>query len=409
MFCVTALLALGMVILYSSGMFSKDQGQPVARYLVMQLLWCAVGLLFCVAACLLDYRWLRKMAWPLFTISVVLLALVLVPHIGTKTNGARRWLTYHKLGFQPSELAKLSLIFVLAWYGERFQRHMSGWKRGVLVPALFIGLVLGLVFVEPDRGTTVLIACVSGAMLLIAGVRWRFILPPVLAAIVALAVSLQLDPVRSKRITSWFDGTGYQARQAMLALGSGGWTGVGLGNGPQKLGGFVPEHHTDFIFCVIGEELGLVATLLVIAAYVAIVLCGFFIALRAPDTFGRLIAVGITCLIGLQALINIGVVTSTLPNKGLPLPFVSYGGSNLLAMLTSVGLLLSIARYASPSDSVEEPKEQKLAPSSNRNPFRAARSETRFARSATLSFLRFERSPFELLSPGENPLRRQLT
>ena len=176
-------------------------------------------------------------------------------------------------------------------------------------------------------------------------------MPPAVAALTALGFSLWHDPIRSKRIFSWLyleenkSGVGYQAYQAMLALGSGGWTGLGLGNGRQKMG-FVPENHTDFILSIVGEELGLVATLLIIVGFVAIVVCGIYIALKSRDTFGLLLGSGITFLIGLQAFINIGVVTSALPNKGLPLPFISYGGSNLLIMLTSVGLLLSIARHA---------------------------------------------------------------
>jgi cell division protein FtsW len=176
----------------------------------------------------------------------------------------------------------------------------------------------------------------------------------VVLAIVGLVVSILHDPMRLKRIFSWLDleqnkdGVGYQAYQAMIALGSGGWDGLGLGNGRQKLG-FVPEHHTDFIFSIIGEELGLVATLLVVVAFVVIALCGIYIALHTRDTFGTLLATGITLLISLQAAINIGVVTSALPNKGLPLPFISYGGSNLLAMLTCVGILLSVARQAVPA------------------------------------------------------------
>jgi cell division protein FtsW len=175
--------------------------------------------------------------------------------------------------------------------------------------------------------------------------------------VAGLAFSLWHDPMRMKRIFSWLhleehkDGVGFQAYQAMLALGSGGWTGLGLGNGRQKMG-FVPEHHTDFILSIIGEELGLIATLLVVLAFVAIVVCGFYIAFKACDAFGLLLASGLTLLIGLQAAINIGVVTSALPNKGLPLPFISYGGSNLLAMLGSVGLLLSIARHARLPDAI---------------------------------------------------------
>ncbi len=345
-FCVAALLALGLVMLYSSSM--ADVG---ARYVIMQLLWCALGLLFCITAALVDYRLLKKVAWPLLALAVLLLGLVLERHLGMTVKGARRWFNLGGFRFQPSELAKVALIIALAWYGEHYQRQMGTWKRGILIPGLIIGVVLGLIFVEPDRGSTVLLASVSTVMLLIAGVRWRFIVPPVLLAMAALAFSLWNDPMRSKRIFSWLyleeykAGVGYQAYQSMLALGAGGWTGLGLGNGRGKMG-FVPEHHTDFILSIIGEELGLVATLLVVAGFIAIVVCGIYIALNSRDTFGLLLGCGITFLIGLQAFINIGVVTSALPNKGLPLPFISYGGSNLMVMLTSVGVLLSIARRA---------------------------------------------------------------
>jgi cell division protein FtsW len=205
-----------------------------------------------------------------------------------------------------------------------------------------------------------LLASVSGAMLLVAGVRWKHILIPAAAGVAGLAVSILHDPMRMRRIFSWWDleqhkdGVGYQAYQAMIALGSGGWAGLGLGNGRQKLG-FVPEHHTDFIFSIIGEELGLIATLAVIAAFVVIAICGIYIALNSRDTFGCLLALGITLLISLQAAINIGVVTSALPNKGLPLPFISYGGSNLLAMFAGVGILFSVARHAPAREKVSEP------------------------------------------------------
>jgi cell division protein FtsW len=345
-FCVAALLALGLVMLYSSSVT-----QVGGHYLMMQLIWCAFGFTLCVAATALDYQLLKKIAAPIFILALLLLLLVLVPHIGRKINGARRWFDFHGVRFQPSEFGKIALIIMLAWYGDRYQRQMPAWKRGVIFPGALIALMLGLVFVEPDRGTTILLAAVSGTMLLIAGVRLKCIVLPVLLGVAGLAVSLLHDPMRLRRIFGWWDleqhkdGVGYQAYQAMIALGSGGWMGLGLGNGRQKLG-FVPEDHTDFIFSIIGEELGLIATLLVVLAFVVIAICGIYIALRARDPFGSLLASGITFLISLQAAINIGVVTSALPNKGLPLPFISYGGSNLLAMLTCVGLLFSIARQA---------------------------------------------------------------
>jgi cell division protein FtsW len=208
-----------------------------------------------------------------------------------------------------------------------------------------------LIFVEPDRGTTILLIGVTGMMLFIAGARWKFIVPPILAGAGGLALSLLHDSMRTKRIFAWLHAdehkldTGYQSTQGLLGLGAGGWTGLGLGNSRQKLG-FLPEHNTDFIFSIVGEELGLVATLLVVLAFILLIICGMYIASRAQDTFGFLLGVGITLLIGMQAFINIGVVTSVLPNKGMPLPFISYGGSNLLMMLACVGLLFSIARRA---------------------------------------------------------------
>jgi cell division protein FtsW len=346
-FCVTALLALGMVMLYSSSMADKGG----TRLLEMQLLWCSLGLIGCVVATSMDYRLLKKIALPLLALTLFLLVLVMIPipHLCLKVNGARRWFRVAGVQFQPSELGKLALIIAVAWYGDRYQRHLGEFKKGLLWPALLVGSVLGLICFEPDRGTTILMGAVSASMLIVAGVRWFYIVPPVVTGIAGLGVMLIWDPMRIGRILAWLHtdktDSGYQAYQAMLGLGAGGWTGLGLGNSREKLG-FLPEHNTDFIFSIIGEELGLIATMLVVIAFVVLVICGIYISKHASDTFGFLLGSGLTFLIGLQAFINIGVVTSALPNKGLPLPFISYGGSNLLMMLTSVGLLLSVARRA---------------------------------------------------------------
>jgi len=347
-FCVAALLALGLVMLYSSSMT-----QVGAHYLMLQLVWCALGFILCVAATTLDYQWLRKFAWPIFILALVLLVLVLLPlphGITKKINGAHRWFILPGMRLQPSEFAKLALVIMLAWYGDRYQRQMQHWQRGIVFPGMLIALVLGLIFIEPDRGTTILLAAVSGSMLLVAGVRWRHILLPAAAGAAGLVVSIWHDPMRMNRIFAWLrpqehlNGAALQAHQAMIGIGAGGLTGVGLGSGMQKHG-YLPEIQTDFIFANIGEELGLIATLLVILAFIVIAICGIYIALNARESFGFLLAAGITFLISLQAAINIGVVTSALPNKGLPLPFISYGGSNLLAVLACVGILFSVARH----------------------------------------------------------------
>ena len=356
--CVGGLLALGMVMLYSSSMVQQG-----ARYLYLQGLWAGAGILTCIVAALLDYRWLKKFVWVIFAVVVIALIAVLIPGIGELRNGSRRWFDLGFAHFQPSEAGKLALIVMLAYYGERYQRDIRSFFRGVVIPGCLIGAILIPIFLEPDRGTTILLAAVSGLMLLLAGVRWFYFLPPAIAGAGFMTYALMSDPVRMRRILSWLNpeetknGAGYQAWQAMIALGSGGVSGLGIGNGRQKLG-FVPEHHTDFIFSIIGEEMGMIATLGVIGGFVVFVLCGVYIAWHARDVFGLLLGSGVTFLVGLQAFINIGVVTSALPNKGLPLPFISYGGSSLLLMLLAVGVLISVARHGGPPPRDEEELEE---------------------------------------------------
>jgi cell division protein FtsW len=350
-FCVAALLSLGLVILFSSSMNKDGQNYPA-----MQAVWCGLGVVAAVLVAWNDYRHLKKVSWLLYLVAVVLLVLVLIPGIGVKAGGARRWLHIAGQSLQPSEISKIALVVVLAHYGERYQRFMATPVRGLLVPGVLICALLGLIFKEPDWGTTLLLAAVGVVMLLVAGVRWRYLVVPAVAGCIAFTFILLNNETRLNRVKSWVDpeatksGVGYQSWQGMVALGSGGVTGLGLGDSRQKFG-YLPEHETDFIFAIIGEELGLVGTLGVVFAFVVVMICGVRIAWNASDTFGMLLGSGLTFLIGLQAFINIGVVTGALPNKGLPLPFISRGGSNLFLMLVCVGLLLSIARRAGDSRS----------------------------------------------------------
>lgn len=360
-------------------LYSATMTHGGVHELMMQSIWCAVGFAFCVAATALDYKWLKRLALPAYAFAIVALVAVFVPHIGRASHGAHRWIAKFGFTFQPSELGKIALVIILAWYCDRNLRQMQNFKRGIILPGILVAPIIGLIFIEPDRGTTVLLGTVTGILLLIAGVRWRDIFLPAIAGGAAFAVAILHDPLRMNRIFAWLhpkehlNGAALQAQQAMIGLGSGGWFGVGLGNGMQKYG-YLPEIQTDFIFANIGEELGLIATILIVLAFVIIAICGMRIAVNAREPFGAFLATGITFLISLQAAINIGVVTSALPNKGLPLPFISYGGSNLLAMMTCVGILFSIARHA--------PAREKTSKSTaadideiNDNPF-AARATT---------------------------------
>lgn len=347
-------MALGMVMLYSSIMTAKG-----AHFLMLQGAWSVVGVIACTVMALLDYRWLKKSSIVLLLLSSALLWAVFLPKVGVHVKGSSRWINLWICNFQPSEAAKIVLIVVLAWYGEEFQKHIHTFKRGLMLPLCLAAAIIIPIFLEPDRGTTILLGAVTIVMLLIAGVRWAYLAPPAALGAVALGFVLMHDPVRRARILSWWSpddhkaGVGYQSWQAMLALGSGGTTGLGLGNGRQKMG-FLPEQHTDFILSIVGEEMGVIATIAVVCAFILFIICGVYIAWHSRDVFGLLLGSGITFLVGMQAFINIGVVTSTLPNKGLALPFISYGGSSLLTMLAGIGILLSIARHGRASARREE-------------------------------------------------------
>ncbi|MEQ2006523.1 MAG: putative lipid II flippase FtsW [Limisphaerales bacterium] len=342
--CVAVLLALGLVMLYSASMTQEGE-----KFLIKQSIFAAVGLVVCIIAMAMDYRWLRKLVWPGLVISCLLLAYAAVK--GREINGARRWIEFGSFTFQPSELAKVVVVVMLAHYACLYRDRMKEFTRGIVIPGALAACALLLVLAGKDYGTTMLLGLVVWLVLLIAGARPMFLVPLGLAAFALICGLLMGNEVRRARIDAWlhpekYEKTiSYQQLQAKLAIGVGGWTGAGLGNSRQKTG-FVPEHHTDFIFSIIGEELGLRASLGLLFAYGLLCWCGLSIAWRASDLFGQLLVIGLTFLIGVQVFINIGVVTMVLPNKGLPLPFISYGGSNLVMLLASAGLILSVARRA---------------------------------------------------------------
>lgn len=337
-------------------------------FLYRQLGWIGIGIVAMLVLAKFDYNNWRGLVLVLFLFAVVLLVLVLIPGVGRLVKGSRRWLWFG----QPSELAKIATILFLAhfldrWQGDvqkirltkllLFRQKKVEWWRGILAPFLGMGAVVLLILLETDAGTAALIGLVCFFVMLLGGVRWWLLVPSYGAGGAALVWYLIHDPVRGKRITDFYDfwnhirDTCFQQYQAMLAFATGNLTGLGLGQSRTKEN-YLPEAPNDFIAPIIGEELGLVGMALLLIAFVVFLFAGIYISSRARDLYGFLLGMGIVTLVGFQALINLAVVTSLIPNKGLPLPLISYGGSNLCVILASVGLLLSIARHAGPAEEV---------------------------------------------------------
>ena len=340
------LVAFGLVMVYSasSGRAAVANGDP-AYFLKRQALYALIGLVAMAVLSRVPFRRLKALAGPLLLTSFVLLVAVLV--MGTSVNGARRWLPVGIIDFQPSELAKLALCL---WLAALLAKRAAPQTLGELSRP--IGLVVlaacGLIIIEPDLGTSIAIVLMASAMLAVAGTPAR-VLAGAGATLVGLALAaIWLEPYRRERLFAFMDpwadpeGAGFQTVQAMIALGSGGVFGVGLGESVQKIN-YLPEANTDMIFAVIGEELGLVGSGAVVAAFVVFGWAGFNVALRCRDPFGKLLSAGITALVAGQALVNLAAVLGLAPLTGIPLPFVSYGGSSLIVGLAAVGILLNIA------------------------------------------------------------------
>jgi cell division protein FtsW len=346
---VLGLLVIGIVMLFSTSAFALDSHGDVYFFIKRQAIWFGIGLVVCTVVALIDYHFWQRTWWLWFALALVTLTLCYFPHIGMRINGSRRWVGLVQLTFQPSELAKLTAIFFLAAWFSRYEKAGNNAFYGFLIPLAIISLPAGLILGEVDLGTTALLGTTAFVVMFVAGANplWLgFISFVGLGAIAVVATQIS---ERMGRLSAFLhpqnfkEDAGLQQMQALIAWGSGGMEGLGLGNGRQKML-YLPYAHTDFIFPIIGEELGLRFSLLVVFLFVVIIVCGIMIALHAKDRFGLLLGCGVVSLLALQAAVNIGVTTSLLPNKGLPLPFISYGGSNLVTCLFGIGLLLNIYR-----------------------------------------------------------------
>ena len=346
---VLGLLVIGIVMLFSTSAYARDSHGDVYFFIKRQAIWIGIGLVGCVFAALVNYQFWQKTWWLWFAVALAALALCYIPHIGMRINGSRRWVGYGPITFQPSELAKIATIMFLAAWFARGEKPNGTVLSGFIIPLAIISVPAALVLGEVDLGTTALIGATAFVVMFIAGTNPLWLGGLAVAGLGGLLVVATQISERMGRLSAFLhpqnykDDAGLQQMQALIAWGSGGMEGLGLGNGRQKML-YLPYAHTDFIFPIIGEELGLRFSLLVVFLFIVIIVCGIMIALHARDRFGLLLGGGIVALLALQAAVNIGVTTSLLPNKGLPLPFISYGGSNLAACMFGIGVLVNIYR-----------------------------------------------------------------
>jgi cell division protein FtsW len=349
------LAAVGMLVTLSIVMvfdvtyfYGQQRYDDPFRFFRMHLISITIGALALVAAARAPIAFYRRAALPGVILGMLGIVLVLTP-LGVANGGAQRWLRLGGFSLQPSELAKLSLVLFVAWWLSRHRDDVTEFKQAMLPPLLVVGTAAGLLLLEPDFGTAVLIGMVLISMLFVAGVPTRHVAPLFLAAIPGVVLLVASSGYRRIRFLSFLDpwsdprNAGFQLVQSFITFGSGGVSGLGLGESRQKMF-YLPAAHTDFIFSVIGEELGLLGAIVVLALFAVLAYRGGRIALRHPDPFGRLLAFGLTTLLALQALVNMAVVLGLLPTKGLALPFVSYGGSAMVVALTTTGVLYGLSR-----------------------------------------------------------------
>jgi cell division protein FtsW len=344
-----ALVGVGIVMVYStSAIMAGDRFQDPYYFLKKQALFAGIGFILMILTLFFPYRILKRLAYPILIVSVLLLVAVLIPGIGYRAGGAMRWLKVQSVSFQPSEFAKLGLVIFLAYFLTKKDEKIRSFSFGFLPTVLLSGLVVVLVAREPDLGAALFLSAMVFLLLFVSGARVIYMAGALLLTIPVVYYLLMNVGYRYKRLMSfirpWDDptGTSFQIIQSFLSFGSGGLFGLGLGEGRQKLF-FLPAPHTDFIFSVIGEELGLVGAVVVVLLFFVFAVRGIQIGLSLDDRFGTYLALGITLMISLQAVINMAVVLGLLPTKGLTLPFISYGGTSLITNLVGVGILLHLS------------------------------------------------------------------
>lgn len=347
---VTALVLFGLVMLSSAGSVLGFQRFDDSNFfLKRQLVSVAIGVVAMFITLRIDYHLWHKWAIPLFVVLAGLLVAVFIPGLGIESLGAFRWINLGVFVLQPSEIAKLIMVIYLAAWLDRRESELRQ-ARSTLLPFLItVGLVAGLVLMEPDLGTTTIIVAIAMVLYFAAGAPWKYILGVLGAGMTFVLLLIKIEPYRAQRFTVFLNpdldplGIGYHINQALLAIGSGGWLGLGLGHSRQKFN-YLPEPAGDSIFAVTAEELGFIFVTFFIAVWAFFIFRGLRVAQHAPDRFGQLVAIGIMTWLGLQAFLNIGALSGILPLTGIPLPFLSHGGSAIIANLAAIGILLNISR-----------------------------------------------------------------
>ena len=350
MVVVLALVCIGIVMIYSASCVNAlENFHDSMYYLKRHLLFLVMGVLACIGVMSMDYRQIQPHARLILIISLFLLVLVLIPHIGTESYGARRWFKLGIFHFQPSELVKLAVIIYTADFLSRKQQLIRDFKQGFLPPTIVVGIACLLTVKQPDLGTTVEMAVVVFGLMFIAGAKFLHLLLIAASSIPIVIYLIVKEPYRMARIIAFLDpwqdsqGIGFQLTQSQIALGSGGLFGVGLGNSKQKLF-YLPAAHTDFILSIIGEEFGLIGALVVIILFVLFIWMGIRLIRQTHESFGYFLSIGIILMLGIQSMVNVGVSIGAFPTKGLPLPFISYGGSALIFHLMAISFLLNVSK-----------------------------------------------------------------